>query len=49
MAVVNKTGREFSRLLEKNFPPSNSLFKIFNRNMVKLCFSAMSDVASLIN
>ena len=46
MAIANKIGKEF-RLLKKNFLLSNSLYKIFNRNMVKLSF--MPYVASLIN
>ena len=30
MALTNKLGKEFFRLLKKNFPPSSNLYKIFN-------------------
>ena len=36
MAVANLIGKEFFRLLQINSPPSNSLYKIFNWNIVKL-------------
>ena len=49
MVVANKTGKEFFRLLKKNFPPSNSLNKIFSKNTVKLSYSTMPNVSSLIN
>ena len=49
MAVANKIEKEFFRLLKKNFPTSSSLYKIFNRNMIKSRYSTMPNVASLIN
>ena len=48
MAVANKIGKEFFRVLKNKFPSSN-LYKIFNRNMIKLSYSIMPNVASLIN
>ena len=49
MAVASKIGKNFFKILKKNFPPSNILYKIFNRNTVKLSYSCMSNVASLIS
>ena len=48
-AVTNKIEKEFLGLLKKNFPQSNSLYKIFNRNMIKLNYCTMLNVVSLIN
>ena len=48
MAVAYKMGKEFLRLLKKNFPLSNSQYKIFNK-MIKSSYRAMPNVASLIN
>ena len=39
MAIVNKIGRELFWLLKKNCPLSKGLFKIFNRNTIKLSYS----------
>ena len=49
MAVANMIEKEFFRFLKKNFLPSNSLCKIFNRNTIKLNHSTIPNVASLIN
>ena len=49
MAIANKIGKEFFRLLKKNFLLLNNLYKIFNRNMIKLSYSTMPHVTSLIN
>ena len=48
-AVANKIGKEFFRLLKKNFPPSSNHYKIFNKNNVKLSYSCMPIKANLIN
>ena len=39
MAVANKIGKEFFRLLKKNFPQSSSLYKISNTNTIKLSYA----------
>ena len=49
MAVANKIGKEFFRLLKKNFLSSNSLYKISHRSTIKLSYSTLPKVASLIN
>ena len=46
MAITNKIGKEFFRLLKKNFPPSSSLYKIFNRNTIKLSYNTKPNVTS---
>ena len=40
MAIANKLGKEFFRLLKKNFLLLSNLYKIFNNN-VKLSYSCM--------
>ena len=47
--MYNKLGKEFFRLLKKNFPLSSNLCKIFNKNNVKLSYSCMPNVANLFN
>ena len=49
MTVANKIEKNFFRLLKKNFSPSSSIYKIFNRNTIKLSYNTMPDAASLIN
>ena len=49
MTVASKLGKEFFRLLKKNFPPSNNLYKIFNKNCVKLSYRYMHNVVNLID
>ena len=49
MCVANNIGKEFFKILCKNFPPSSSLYKTFNKNNVKLSYSFMPNVANLIN
>lgn len=48
-AIAIKIGREIFRILKKNFPPSNVLHKIFNKNTVKLSCSCMLNMANWIN
>ena len=38
----------FFRLLDKHFPKSNTLHKIFNRNTVKVRYSCMENVSQII-
>ena len=49
MAVANKIGKEFFTLLKKNFPSSSNLYKIFNKNTVKLSNSCILNEVNLIN
>ena len=48
MAIANKLGKKFFRLLKKNFPSSSNLYKISNKN-IKLSYSLLPDVGNLIN
>ena len=49
MEVVNKLGREFFKLLKRNFPITNPPHKIFNKNNIKLSYSYMPIINSIIN
>ena len=49
MEVVNNLGKEFFKLLKRNFPSGNPLHKIFNKNCVKLSYSCMPNINSIIN
>ena len=46
--VQLKIGREFLRLLDTHFPKSSRLRKIFNRNTVKVSYSCLKNVKSVI-
>ena len=41
-------GKRFLQLIDKHFPKNSPLSKIFNRNTVKISFSCMPNVASII-
>ena len=43
--VKTKVGKSFFRLLDKHFTKSHSLYKIFNRNNVKVSYSCMNNVS----
>ena len=45
----DKLEKEFLRLSKKNFPLLSILYKIFNKNNVKLNYSCMLNVENLIN
>ena len=49
MEVVNNVGKEFFKLLKRNFPRWNPLYKIFNKNCVKLSYSCMPNINGIIN
>ena len=49
MEVVSNLGKEFFKLLKKNFPSETPLHKIFNKNCVKLSNSCMPDINGIIN
>ena len=44
-AIIGKT---FLKLLTVYFPKSNSLYKIFNKNMVKVSYSCLNYMSSII-
>ena len=48
MPVANELGKEFFKLLKRYFPPIK-LYKLFNKNRVKLNYNCIANVAKLIN
>ena len=49
MCVTNNIGKEFLKILCKNFLPTSSLYKIFKKSNVRLSYSCMLNVFNLIN
>ena len=47
--VAINIGKKFLFLLDKHFPKPRMLSKVFNRNNVKVGYSSMPNVASIIN
>ena len=47
--VSNNIGKEFFNLLARHFPPHHRLYKMCNRNNVKLSYSCMPNMASIIS
>ena len=45
-SVKTNIGREFLKIIEKHFPKSGPLNKIFNRNTIKISYSCMPNFAS---
>ena len=48
MHVKTKVGKEFLKLVDTAFPPSNPLHKLFNRHTLKLSYRCMPNMASAI-
>ena len=46
--VATNVGKEFFSLLSKHFPPNNKYYKIFNKQNVKLSYSCMPNMGSII-
>ena len=49
MALATKIGREFFKIWGKIFPKTSNLSKIFDKNTVKLSYSCMSNISTLIS
>ena len=47
-AVSTNIAKRFLQLLRQNFPPSNKLYKIFNKNTVKMSYCCTQNVVSII-
>ena len=47
-SVKTKIGKTFLRLVDKHFPKSNEYHKIFNRHTLKISYSCMSNMKTLI-
>ena len=46
--VQSTIGKTFLKLIKKHFPWDHKLHKIFNRNTLKLSYSCMSSMSSVI-
>ena len=46
--VKTKIGEKFLKIVEKNFPKENQLHKICNRNTLRLSYSCMDNMATII-
>ena len=49
MAVKTNVGRAFLYLIDKHFPKSSPLHKYFNRSNVKVSYSCMPNISSIIS
>ena len=49
IALVSNVGKIFLKLIKNHFPKGNSLNKIFNKNTVKLSYSCMGNILSIIS
>ena len=47
--IRTNVAREFLKLIDKHFPKTSPFHKIFNRNTIKVSFSSMSNVRSVIS
>ena len=47
--VFTNIGKSFLTILDRHFPKSHKLHKIFNRNNVKISYSSMPNFGSIIN
>ena len=47
--VVTQIGKYFLNLIKKHFPRHHKLHKIFNKNTVKISYSCMPNIKSIIN
>ena len=45
--VKTNIGKTFLKLVKKHFPRGHKLYKIFNRNTLKLSYSCMSSMSSI--
>ena len=47
-SVATDNGKKFFLLLDKNFPKTHKFYKIFNPNNVKVSYSSMPNISSII-
>ena len=48
MNVQTNIGKRFFKLVKKHFPRNNSFHKIFNKNTIKISYSCMRNIGSII-
>ena len=46
--VETNIGKTFLKLVKKHFPRNNSFHKIFNKNTIKISYSCMRNISSII-
>ena len=46
--VLTNIGKNFLKLVDKHFPPTNKLHKIFNRNTIKVSYSCTKNLERII-
>ena len=49
MHVKTNVGKEFLKLVDRAFPPSNPLHKLFNRHTLKVSYRCMPNMASAVS
>ena len=47
--VQSNVGKIFLKLVKRHFPKENSLHKIFNKNTLKVSYSCMGNIASVLS
>ena len=47
--VKTNVGKIFLKLVKRHFPKENPLHKIFNKNMLKVSYSCMGNIASVLS
>ena len=47
-SVKSNVGGNFLKLIDKHFPPNHKLHKIFNRNSIKISYSCMPNISTII-
>ena len=47
--IKTNIGKSFLNLIKKHFPKTNKLHKFFNKNTVKISYSCMSNISSIIS
>ena len=47
--VLTKVGNQFLKLTNKDFPRHHKLYKLFNKNNVKVNYSCMPNIKNIIN
>ena len=47
--ITTKVGKYFLSLIDKHFPQHHKLHKLFNRNNVKISYSCLPNIKSIIN
>ena len=48
MNVQTNIGKRFLKLVKKHFPRNNSFHEIFNKNTIKISYSCMRNIGSII-